>query len=90
MKTYAKFKKQLLQDREIRKAYEELGPEFALVKTIIKKRIEKRITQAALARKIGTKQSAISRLESGEYNPTLAFLGKVARALDSKLEVSIS
>jgi len=44
----------------------------------------------ALARRIGTKQSAISRLERGEYNPTVAFLRKVAVGLDAKLKISIS
>ncbi|KKU11686.1 MAG: Helix-turn-helix domain protein [Parcubacteria group bacterium GW2011_GWC2_45_7] len=89
MKSYAEVKKQLLKDSEVRKAYDELKVEFALIAAIIEKRIEKGLTQAALARKIGTKQSAIARLESGNYNPSLAFLEKVAKALGTKLEVSL-
>lgn len=80
----------MLRDPEIRKAYDDLGPEFALVRMIIEKRSKRGLTQAALARKIGTKQSAIARLESGSSNPTLSFLEKVAKALDAHLLVSIS
>ena len=40
----------------------------------VKKRIEKGITQKELAKKIDTRQSSISRFESGAYNPTLIFL----------------
>lgn len=89
MRSYKSVKKQLLKDKKIRKAYDELGPEFVLVKAVIEKRIQKGLTQEVLARKIGTKQSAIARLESGNYNPSFAFLEKVARALDAKIEVSL-
>ena len=46
-----------------------------------------RISQTELARIIGTKQPAISRLEKGDYNTTLSTFFKVAEALD--LEVSV-
>ncbi len=89
MRPYTTFKKQVLRDQEIKRAYDALGPEFALVRTIIRRRIAKGLTQEELARKIGTKQSAISRLESGTYNPTVSFLSDVARALDSELKISL-
>ena len=90
MKTesYKQFKDRLLQDPEIKKAYDALEPEFALASAIIQKRIDKKMTQADLAKKMGTKQSAVSRLESGAYNPSFAQLQKVAKALDSKLKIS--
>ncbi len=90
MKSYTKFKQQLFKDKQIRQAYEDLGPEFLLVRTILAKRIERGLTQAQLARKMGTKQSAIARLESGNYNPSIAFLEKVARALKTQLVVSLA
>jgi predicted transcriptional regulator len=89
MRSYKQFKAKLLRDKEIRKEYERLGPEFELVRLLIRKRLEKGLTQHELARKVGTKQSAISRLESGRYNPTMSVLQKVAKALGSKLEISI-
>ncbi len=89
MEPYKRLRAQLLKKKEFRKSYEETGPEFALVQMIIEKRIQRGLTQAALARKVGTKQSAISRLESGTYNPSFAFLERVAKALDSQLMVSL-
>ena len=90
MKTYSNFKKQLLKDKEVRKAYDDLAPEFAIAQAVIEKRLEEGLTQSELARKVGTKQSAISRLESGNYNPSITFLEKVAKALNLDLIVSLS
>ncbi len=90
MKNYSELKKLLLKDKEILRAYDELGPEFNVAKAVIGKRIEKGMTQAELAKKIGTKQSAVSRIESGNYNPSVGLLEKIAKALDSRLIISIT
>ena len=90
MKSYRQFKAKLLKDREIKKFYKELEPEFELVRVLIRKRLEKGLSQKELARKIGTKQSAISRLESGNYNPSVVFLRKIARALKLNLQISFT
>ncbi|MBI4092566.1 MAG: helix-turn-helix transcriptional regulator [Candidatus Kerfeldbacteria bacterium] len=90
MKSYRSIKKRLLRDRRVKEVYEELGPEFMLVEKLMEKRIRKGLTQEALARRIGTKQSAISRLERGEYNPTLAFLRKVAAGLNARLKITVT
>ena len=87
--SYEELKKELLRDPEAKKEYERLGPEFELISSIIQKRIEKDITQKELADRMGTKQSALSRFESGNYNPSLAFMQKIAQALDSKLEIKL-
>jgi ribosome-binding protein aMBF1 (putative translation factor) len=89
-KSYQQFKKEVLNDKETREAYERLSPEFDFIHSLIQKRIEKGLSQQELAQKIGTKQSAISRLESGRYNPTFKVLNKVAQALDSKIKISIN
>ena len=78
----------LASNPEFREAYEDLEPEYQLVRTIIKQRTMKNMTQAELARKVGTRQSAIARLESGMYNPSLRFLKKVAKALDTNIVIS--
>jgi predicted transcriptional regulator len=89
IKSYRSFKERMLRTKEVRREYEALAPEFMLVRMIIQKRIQQGLTQQALAAKIGTQQSAIARLESGTYNPTLSFLEKVACALHAKLVISL-
>lgn len=71
-------------------AYEVLGPEFEVTAALIKRRLEKRLTQQELAKRVGTKQSAIARFESGTYNPSLDFLRKVTEALDARLRITVS
>jgi len=86
-KPVSELKKELLADPDVRREYDRLGPEYALISSMIRKRIEKKMTQEALAKKIGTKQSAISRIESGNGNPSLAFMQKIASALGSRLRL---
>lgn len=88
MRSYSNFKKRALKNKVLRKEYDALAPEFAIAEALIEKRLECGISQAELAEKIGTKQSAISRLESGNYNPSIKLLGKVARELNLKLSIS--
>ncbi len=90
MTNYKDFKKQLLTDKAIKKAYDDLGPEFTVVRMIIEKRIKRGLTQQQLAKKLGTKQPVISRLEQGTLNPSVKFLKRVAVALNSELRISIS
>ncbi len=90
MKTYSNFKNKLLKGKEVRKAYDKLAHEYRIAEAVIAKRQEKGLSQSELAEKVGTKQSAISRLESGSYNPSINFLEKVANALNLNLIVSFS
>ena len=83
------FLKEQLKDPEFKREYDRLEPEFAIIRSIIRKRLEKGMSQKQLAAKMGTQQSALSRLESGTYNPSLAFLKKVSTALGGKLQISI-
>lgn len=54
---------------------------------VVKARAELKLTQKELAERMGDKQSNISRLESGTYNPSLEYLNKVAEALGKKLHI---
>ena len=78
-------KKELLKDPEFKVQYEKMQPKFEAVAAIIEARIKRGLTQKALARKIKTKQSAIARVESGNANPSIGFLQKLAGALGKKL-----
>ena len=76
-----------MRDPVYKKAYDDLELEFTLIRAILDARTKKGITQKKLAEKIGTKQSAIARFESGRANPTLAFVKKLSEALDLELTV---
>ncbi len=89
MTKFSDLHKKWMKDPKFKKAYDALEPEYAIIRALIKARIEKKMSQKDLARKLGTKQSAISRLESGTYNPTLSFLKKLSTALGGKLEIKI-
>ncbi|MDO8429610.1 MAG: helix-turn-helix transcriptional regulator [Candidatus Daviesbacteria bacterium] len=82
-------KKELLQDPEFKKEYDSMELEYSIIAQVIQKRLDKGLTQKELAEKVGTKQSAIARLEGGNSNPSVAFLKKVSEALGSKLQISL-
>lgn len=84
---FATWKEEALKDPALKAEYNRLQPEFAVIRAIIEARIKKGVTQEELAKKIGTKQSVISRLESGMANPSMAFLKKLADGLNSNLEI---
>ena len=88
MKSWKTFKKELLKSEKFTKEYRRLEPQYAVISQMIALRAKKGITQKELAEKIGTKQSAIARLESGSYNPTLDFLQRTAKALGTRLVVN--
>lgn len=89
MGNYTHIRTRLLKDTAVKRAYDALEPEFSLIRALIKKRTAAGLSQSDLAKKIGTRQSAISRLESGRYNPTVGMLRKVARALEAEVHVSL-
>lgn len=85
--TYEDHLKESLKDPEFKKIWEESGPEFLLAKAMIEKRIKRKISQRGLAKKLNTSQAAVSRIETMSGNPSLAFLKRVAQALNSRLVV---
>ena len=89
MKNFNELKKKLLQDKTVKKAYGDLAPQYALIEMITRKRLKAGLSQETLAQKLGTKQSAIARFESGKTNPTLSFLTNITNALNGKLIILV-
>ncbi|MBM2818024.1 MAG: helix-turn-helix domain protein [Parcubacteria group bacterium] len=89
MKNFNELKRKLLQDKTVKKAYGDLAPQYALIEMIMRKRLKAGLSQETLAQKLGTKQSAIARFESGKTNPTLSFLTNITNALNGKLTISV-
>ena len=86
---WSKAKEIILKNKEVQDELKMNEAEYKIIEEIITARREKNLTQKGLAELIGTRQSNISRLESGNYNPTLDFLQKIASAMGKKLEVRI-
>lgn len=81
--------KEDLKNPKVRKAYESADISVQLAIQIAKIRQEKKLTQKALARRLGTQQQVISRIENfEESNLTLATLGKIAHALNVHLRIA--
>ncbi len=79
-----------MKNPEFKKAWDDLDPEFQVLKAMIKAREKSGITQAELAKRLGTKQSVVSRLERGAFSKaSLETIKKVADALDMRLELRL-
>ena len=87
--TFEKALEQNLKNPQFKKAYDALEVEFQIIHDVLKKRIEQDMSQKELAKKIGSDQAVISRLESGNYNPSIKFLKRVAKAVGGQLKVTI-
>jgi transcriptional regulator with XRE-family HTH domain len=85
------FRTRALKRPAVRKAYDELDEEFAFLDEVLKARAEAGLTQAEVAARVGTTQSAIARLESGtqKHSPSIATLQRYAQALGYRLEIKL-
>ena len=88
--SFEEMKTDMLKDEEFKIEYEKLKPRYEAIEQIIRARKEQNITQAELAKRVGTQKSNISRLESGNYNPSLDFLAKVAESLGKEISVKLN
>jgi len=78
-----------MKDPTFRREYDALEPEFAVIKQIIDLRIKRKMSQTQLAKRIGTQQPSIARLESQKRIRNLDYLQRVANALDADVQVRI-
>ena len=60
-----------------------------VIEQYIKFRKDRKLTQEELAGIIGVSRPSISRFESGEYNPTLDMMVKIAEGLELNLDISL-
>ena len=87
---YNEFKAKIFTEcPEVKEEYDALGPQYEIIRAEIKSRKAAGMTQKELAERMGTAQANISRFESGNYNPTLAFLQKRARRLGKTLKITM-
>jgi predicted transcriptional regulator len=82
-------KKELLLDNEFRAAYVGLEDEFALAAQLIEARKKAHLTQDEVAKRMGTTQSVVARLESGNPLPSLRSLKRYAQAVCGRIEIRV-
>jgi transcriptional regulator with XRE-family HTH domain len=80
--------KKWMKEPRYRKAYEALEEEFVLASAVIEARNRAGLTQQELARKMGTTQPVVARLESGGTRPSMRTLDRLAKATGSRLLIS--
>ena len=79
-----------LKNPEFKRYYDEHSRQLEIAYQILQLRKKKKMTQAELAKRIGTKQSNVARMETGQQNFTIDILSRVAEAFDKELKISIS
>ena len=89
MTKLAALKKRLMANPDFRQEYEKADVEFSIVESLVQARTAANLSQAELARRIGTTQSAIARLEGGGVSPSLSTLRRYAEATGTKLHVEL-
>lgn len=76
-----------LKDPEIKAEYDALEPEFSIMQAMIDARKSVGLTQKQLSEKTGIAQADISKLESGNANPSLRTLQRLAAGMGMKVEI---
>jgi transcriptional regulator with XRE-family HTH domain len=82
-------KARLLKNPTVRREYDALEEEFTLIATLAKARQRAGLSQAQLAKRMKTTQSAIARLESGRGRPSTTTLSRFAQATGHRLKISL-
>ncbi len=87
--TFQDHLKELLKNPKFQKEWENSEVEYQLGRRLIEARLKINISQRDLAKRVGTSQAAISRIESMNGNPSLSFLKRISQALGVKLQISL-
>ena len=82
-------KERFMEDPEFREQYARVDEEYALVEVLVRARAAAKLTQADVARRLGTTRSAIARLEGGRVSPSFATLRRYAEATGARLTVGL-
>lgn len=89
MTDFEVLKARMLQDPAFKAEYDRLGPIYELVFELVEARHRAGLTQAQLAARMGTTQSAIARLENARHMPSLAMARRYAAAMGQRLDFQL-
>jgi ribosome-binding protein aMBF1 (putative translation factor) len=86
--TFEEDLKEQLKNPTFRKEWEDSEAEYQLSCKLVEARLKNNLSQRELAKKAGTSQAQIARIEGMDANPSLSLLKRIASALNTKLEIS--
>jgi ribosome-binding protein aMBF1 (putative translation factor) len=84
---WKEFLKEQLKDPKVRAEWDALEPEFIIIQALIDARKNTGLTQKQLSERTGITQGDISKLESGNANPSLKTLKRLASAMNMTLKI---
>lgn len=84
MSKLSKLKKQWMQDAGVREAYDAHAYEFEIARSLIEARSDAGLTQAEVAKRMGTTQSVIARIEGGSQLPSMKSVIRYAAAIGAR------
>lgn len=87
MSSYSEFKMELLEDPEVKAAYDELQPEYDIIQAMVDARKSQNMTQKDLSEATGITQADISRIENGTRNPSLGMVKRLAAGMGMRLKL---
>lgn len=87
MTAFDEFLNEQRKDEELKKEYDALEPEFAVIQAMLDAGKSAGITQKELSERTGIAQGDISKLENGSANPSLRTLQRLAEGLGMKLKL---
>ena len=90
MDDFRKHLKESLKDEEFKTAYDDKELRYKIVDILVGIRVQYKLSQAELAKKLGTTQAVISRVENGSVNIGIDFLQKVANTFNKKLDIKVA
>ena len=82
-------KQRFMEDPEFREEYARVDDEFKLIEALVRARTAAKLTQTELAERLGTTQSAVTRLEGGGVSPSFTTLRRYAEATGTRLTVDL-
>jgi len=85
MKTLKTLKREMLDDDATRTAYNAMADEFAIARELIAARARAGLSQGEVAKRMGTTQSVVARLESGKRPPSMRTVERFAQAVGGHL-----
>ncbi|MBW7849869.1 MAG: helix-turn-helix transcriptional regulator [Rhodospirillales bacterium] len=87
---FEQLKQEWMKDPAFKAEYDALAPEFEIAAELVKARARAGLSQAEVALRMGTTQSVVARLESGQTLPSTKTLLRFAEATGSRVHVRLS